>query len=242
MVAGTLAETGYHMGANLHPPRDSNPKGYQEDAGVNDVNNAILAPLVPKRYWFMNRWVMRLPGIGPRRGPSERWLAHVPPGSSIPSPPPRVLDRIAGFTRQTPFCYKDPRFCYTLPVWRPFLSNTVFVCVFRHPSATAASIVKEVRRHLHGLAVDVEEAMEIQRLMYRHILDTHRRDGGKWLFLHYDQVLTGDGIDRLEAFTGASADRSFPDPSLRRSEPRHPLPDALADLYRDLCDLADYAP
>lgn len=241
MVAGTLAEAGYHMGENLHPPRDSNPKGFLEDAEVNDVNNELLGPLVPKRRWFMNRWFMRLPWVGPRRGRSERWLAHVAPGTPIPAPSPGTRERIARFTRRTPFCYKDPRFCYTLPVWRPFLHDTVFVCVFRHPAATAASIVKEVRRHLHGLAVDVEEALEIQRLMYRHVLDVHRHDG-RWLFLHYDQVLAGLGLDRLEAFTGASVDRSFPDPSLRRSEPTHPLPEASADLYRTLCDLAGYAP
>jgi hypothetical protein len=113
--------------------------------------------------------------------------------------------------------------------------------VFRHPTTTAQSILKQAQwaEHLQGFTITFDQAVEVWTLMYLHILEIHRHQG-HWLFLHYNQVLEGEGLERLEAFTGAVVDHSFPDLSLRRSSSRQPVsPDAQA-VYQQLCNLAGY--
>jgi hypothetical protein len=75
--------------------------------------------------------------------------------------------------------------------------------------------------------------------MYRHILDVHRHEGA-WLFLHYNQVLSGEGLERLEDFVDAPVDRSFPDPSLNRSFSDDLVPEEVARVYQHLCEIAEY--
>src|SRR5207245_1776489 len=173
MLAGMLRGAGYYMGAHLIPADESNPKGYFEDDEINAVNEALLAPVTP---------ALRRPSYG------WRWLAQVPVGTPI-SCPPAIAERIAAQMRCVPFAFKDPRFCYTLPAWRPFLHDGVFLCIFREPARTAHSILKECRSadYLQGLPMDFAGALDGWTLMYRHILENHRHEGD-WLFFHYDQL------------------------------------------------------
>jgi hypothetical protein len=235
MVAGTLAKAGYFMGDHLYPGRESNPKGFFEDSEINGINEALLAQIVPKRPRLFERWFFRS-----RPLQWQRWLARVPVGKKIASPP-AIIGRIKRVTRREPYCFKDPRFSYTLPVWRPFLRNTVFVCVFREPASTALSILKECQdaEYLHSLSITFHQAMEVWNLMYRHILEVHRYKG-EWLFLHYNQVFNGEGLERLETFVEAPVDYSFPDPSLHRSFSEDPVPEKSRKVYQHICELAEY--
>ncbi len=234
MVTGTLAKAPYYMGSRFVPPRDSNPKGFFEDHEINDINEAILKRVVPHRPRYIGRILFRK-----RLGYMQKWLARVPLHANIPSWP-GIEQRIRRAVQSEPFCFKDPRFSYTLPVWRPFLRHTRFICVFRHPASTAHSIVKEARKpYLRRLNIDYEIALDIWKQMYLHILRKHRSQG-EWLFIHFDQVLTPEGLDRLEEFTGAKVDRSFPDPTLRRSAVTGHISPDLRSIYEELCSLADY--
>jgi hypothetical protein len=236
MVAGALAAAGYFMGRRLHRPREANPKGFFESPQVNRTNDALLRQAVPTRPPLLQRWVYRQ-----RLCRRHMWLARVPVGTYVP-PIPRQSARIRRLVHHEPYCFKDPRFCYTLGVWRPFIAGAVFVCVFRDPAATVASIVKEVRsRRYHGLPMTAETAFDIYTQMYRHVLEVHRHSG-RWLFLHYDQVLRGDGLDRLAEHVRADVDRDFPEPRLRRSKPRAPVPRQTKRIYRMLCEKAEYEP
>jgi len=235
MVAGTLAKTGYFMGDHLYPARESNPKGFYEDPVINGINEALVAQVIPQRPRLLGRWFFR---GRPLEG--QRWLARVPVGIRIPSMP-KINERIQKALQREPFCFKDPRFSYTLPVWRPFLKNTVFICVFRNPASTALSILKECRdaEYLRSLSISFRQALEVWNLMYRHILEVHRHEGA-WLFLHYNQLVSGEGLERLEAFVDAPVDRSFPDPSLRKSLSDHPVPEEILRIYQHLCEIAEY--
>lgn len=235
MVAGTLAKAGYFMGDRLIPARDGNPKGFFEDEEINRLNEELLAQVLPKRPRFIGRYFFR---DRPLYG--QKWLAQVPVGTTIPSNP-QIIEKIKAIAQREPFCFKDPRFCYTLPVWRSCLNNVVFVCVFRDPITTAKSIMKEVSydQHLHYFNIKFEQALDIWLLMYKHILEIHQFEG-EWLFLHYDQVLTGEGLEKLATFTGASIDCSFPDISLRRSQSEQPIPKKTETMYQHLCELAGY--
>jgi hypothetical protein len=225
MLAGTLSRCGYYMGQHLIPADDANPRGYFEDDEINAINEALLAPVTP---------VHTRPAYG------WRWLAAVPVGTRIDCPL-ELAARIAAQTARSPSCFKDPRFCYTLPAWRSFLPDAVFLCVFREPSRTAHSILKECRTadYLAGLPMDFPEAVRVWTLMYSHVLKVHR-NAGQWLFFHYDQLFHRDSLVKLEAALGVVANGQFPDPDLKRSPAEgHAGAEALA-VYARLCELADY--
>jgi hypothetical protein len=224
MLAGILSQSGYHMGEHLIPADESNPKGYFEDDEINAINEELLAPTTPVHTQPANGW---------------RWLAAVPVGTRIDCPPD-LATRIAAQTARSPFCFKDPRFCYTLSAWRPFLADAVFLCVFREPSRTAHSILRECRTadYLAGLPMDFEEAVRVWTLMYGHVLNVHRH-AGRWLFFHYDQLFCRESLEKLESLLGVAANGQFPDPCLKRSPADgHAGAEAVA-VYARLCKLAE---
>ncbi|MGH8013176.1 MAG: hypothetical protein ACREQ4_11810 [Candidatus Binataceae bacterium] len=238
LAAGVLAKAGYFMGKELYPPDDGNPKGYFEDHEINGINEGLLARLfpAPKR-----SFADRLRGRRPKRQ-WDRWLAEIQPGTLIRSTA-KLDGRIAAMTVRAPFCFKDPRFCYTLPAWRPYLANTLLLCVFRHPAITAASLLKEAQRmrSLNEIAgtMDLELALRVWRLMYTHVVETHY-PAGEWLFVHYDQLADGSALARIEWRLGARVDREFADTALRRSRPAGPVPPETLELYQRLCGLAGF--
>lgn len=237
MTAGALAESGYFMGDQLWPAYPGNPKGIFEDREVNGVNEEVLAPLVPGRWPLVGRWVGRS-----RPGAGQRWLARVPLDARVAAGPD-LAARMQALVARAPFCFKDPRFCYTLPAWRPVLDDAVYICVFRDPANSARSMMKEVAtaRYLRDLTLTYDQAVEVWRLMYAHVLTWHRHHGA-WLFLHYDQIVSGPGLDALAAFTGATVDRTFPTPSLRHEHAADAVSAPVQDVYRALCEQAGYEP
>ena len=221
------------MGSRLWPANDSNPTGFFEDEEVNGINEDILSQVVSARRRGLLGWMTRH-----RPGYLQRWLSEVEVGSAIPADG-AIGRRIGAVVSHEPYCLKDPRFCYTLPAWRPWLRDAKFLVVFRHPATTVNSVLLECRtaRYLRNLRMRRGRAFRIWTLMYRHILETHRRSG-EWAWFHYDQLRTPEGADRLERFCGFPVDRGFARAELRRSLPSGAVPaDALA-VYDQLRELA----
>jgi hypothetical protein len=165
----------------------------------------------------------------------------LPGTASVGRPSPEVAASIRALVTQQPFAFKDPRFCYTLPAWRPFLpAGTAFVCVFREPGRTVASILKECDEApwLRNVAMDGASAEELWVAMYRRILDDHRHRGD-WLFLHYDQVVGGDGVRRLADHLEARPDPAIVRPELKRAADQAVGYEAVA-AYSELCALAGW--
>jgi hypothetical protein len=239
LIAGVMANSGYYMGDNYIPPRESNPKGFFEDREINAINEYLISRVVLNRPWFIPKpvkaWTFR-----DRPMDWQRWLAIVPLNSVIPSPP-NIIARINKVIQKKPYCYKDPRFCYTLPVWRPLVTDTIFICIFRSPPITATSILKDCRDtpYLKNLKMDFNRATELWIMMYKHVLEKHRFTG-EWLFIHYEQLFTQEGLKRIEDFSGANVNHSFPDPALRRSVSNLPVQKSAQLTYQELCSLANY--
>lgn len=236
MTAGVLAQSGYFMGHYvLNKGRINNPFGNYEDREVNYINEQLLSQVIQGPELVDGVMTHR-----DRPSDLQRWLGRVPVGTVIP-PLMAYMGKLLELTSHKPYCFKDPRFSYTLPVWRPYLQDTVFVCVFREPHKTAQSILKQIKDapYLKGLEMDYSMAIQVWSLMYSHILDIHRVDG-EWLFLHYDQLLTNAGLDRLSVFIDAAVDRDFPKRGLRRTYYEQQIPGDTLNIYTRLCDLAGF--
>jgi hypothetical protein len=248
MVAGVLAGAGYYMGDTLLPANDANPKGYFESREVEGINEQMLRAVVNRPDYREVAHDLQAKGVpAPDFSKAQAWMPvhwlSIIPYKFPLRPLSNVIDMMTYLTTREPFCFKDPRFCYTLPLWRPYLyDDTSYVCVFREPSVTVASILKEVERepYLQGLVLTPAQVLEMWACMYEHILRGHRNTGD-WLFLHYDQVMTPAGLDRLERFTEAPVDRSFPEAALNRTRPpATALPRRVQRIYQQLCALAGY--
>ena len=237
LVAGMLAQAGYNMGDNYLDANRANPKGFFEDRTVTAINDAVLQELFPYSLGpRLERWspkaAQRFYRYVP--DPTQLWLAGVPPWRAEPRT--RKFDDEIRALLKEPYCYKDPRFSFTLPVWRPHLENVGFICVFRAPERTAESIMRECAEapYLAGLRMTRRRALRIWENAYRWMLK-HHAHGGDWLFIHFDQALTDAGAARLEAFAGARADRSFADRRLSRAGSGTASESA---TYETLCRLA----
>ena len=143
MVAGTLSQSGYFMGDRPLKVTDANPKGYFEDAEINSINEDILDSVAPKRPPLLGRWFCLN-----RAQYSNRWVARIPLGVEIAASA-STMARIRNCVTREPFCFKDPRFCYSLPAWRSSLRDTVFVCVFRPPAVRFRRTKRQHKRAGH---------------------------------------------------------------------------------------------
>lgn len=236
MIAGMLAKTGYFLGDNLYPPRDPNPKGFFEDPEINDINEIILSQITIRRPILIGNFIFKsIPTYG------QRWLCRIPLNATFTFDD-TIRKRISLATGRVPFCYKDPRFSYTLDLWKPFLKNVVYICVFRHPAVTAQSIIKEVKtdKYLRNFRITFNGALKVWTQIYLHILEKHIKEG-KWLFVHYEQGLRGEIGKKLENFLQVRVDHSFPDRSLKRTKQNYKIrSQKIFRIYSRLCQLADY--
>lgn len=237
MASGVLSKSKYFMGEHLNPGNETNPKGQFEDREINNINEELLALVTPRRpsniigkFFYKNR-----PSFG------QRWLARIPVKITIPSPI-YIEERIKTLTNRSPFCFKDPRFSYTLPVWRPFIKNVAFICIFRHPGVVVTSILRQSKKvaHLRHFSINENQAFQVWELMYLHILKNHYPKGENWLFIHYNQFFDGSAFNRLENILGVKVNQDFPESYLSRSKQRDTVPPRLLSLYRELCELARY--
>lgn len=239
MVANLFFEAGYYLGDNYLGEKNSNPKGFFEDYTVNTVNENIISTVVKDIPEKIRRRVY--PSYTFYRA---RWLARLKKGLNYQLSEKDKLS-IEKLLTNTPFCYKDPRFSYTLPVWLPILpKNTYYLCIFREPQNTAMSIVKECKSSeaLAPLKMNFKIALDVWYKMYDNIIDIYNNFENKsqWLFLHYNQVLEGGGIEKIEKLLKLNLDKSVPEKRINRTKINADIPQKHKLLYSALCKLADY--
>lgn len=239
MTAGILARCGYFMGNRVYPADVANPRGYFEDGEINQVNENILAPVTFKKpKGLIGRTLFRnIPGD------QQRWLARIPQGTTIRMPS-HLEPKVKSILSNVPFCLKDPRFSYTLPAWWPYLENTVFIVVFRHPKVTAASIVKEYERErrssLKDFYIDFNGAVQIWECMHQHIIDNYQKLGREWRFFHYNQFFESKTYELIDSLLGVKSNREFADRKYNRTTSEKVIRNSVIKLYEHLCQLANY--
>ncbi len=216
MVAALFRNSGMYFGDNLLPARIGNPFGYYEDPELNRLNAHVIAQVIA-RLWttrLLPRWVHPV-----HRRAAAFWLAapwYLP--RIVPDLDVRVA-MLAKFARQ-PFCLKDPRFCVTLPTWRRFLPpDTRYLVVFRDLQLTADSMLRDaLEREDDPLPMDARWAVVLWWRSYQRLLHEFARTG-EWLFVHYDEVLSGAALPAISGFAETAVDASQLDPSVSRAQP-----------------------
>ena len=238
MVTALLRDAGYFMGFDLLGGGPANPYGYYEDTGVTEINNLLLRRLL--------RWpaARLLPGVVPaaHRDPRSLWLA-APRRLGRPRRPIMPLARLMGaYARRQPFCYKDPRFSVTLPLWEPFLPpGTRRIVVFRDPDQTVDSILRDAREtYRPRLPISAHWAYTAWHRGYERLLAGVDR-GGPAVFVHYRDVAGGAALPMLADLTGARLDPAAVDAAVGRAAPvarRLASAARCRELYARLCERA----
>ena len=234
LLAGTLAASGYGLGDGLLRADASNPKGFFESRRVNDLNEALLAPLTDGAPMTdAGRPLTRRPL---RQG--ERWLAALAPDTEIPVQPglQEELDDALQVPPGSSLARKDPRFTWTLPAWPSPLADAVRLCVVRHPLAAARSILAMTDQGDLGLTLD--GALAVWSAFYRRAKHLAARDSAPWVFVHFDQLVDGTGYARISEVLGVDLSLAFLDTALRRTQHDGDVPTQIASLHDDLRDLA----
>ena len=240
MVAGMVASAGYFIGHTPLPPSVNNPKGYFESREVERINDLLIESMMPspEEPARLGKPENQVPQPNFEDLPEwarAHWLALIPPNRQ--GTVTQALEQeIRELVSNEPYCFKDPRFSYTLASWRPLLkTGTRFVCVFRHPHDTIKSLLHDVTSmdYLRGLRYSQPQARKLWILMYRHILERHSTHGD-WLFIRYAHAFTKENQERLSDFLDVEIDGEFPDPSLRHFRSQDEPTGELLDIFQEL--------
>ena len=232
LVAGLFKDSGFFMGDSFYKNRESNPLGFFEDRTINSINEEIIKPYLPNRYTFSNtNYGSDVPIEG------QRWLARIPVNFQIKANE-KQTEIIRKAVSNQPFCFKDPRFCYTLEPWRKEAPNSKYICVFRKPSDVVESILKEVREtpYLFDFSISVEKAFETWKLLYEHVIFNHANKG-EWLFLYYDYLFNNETLNKIETFSEVSIDRNFPQIELNRTKSKLNVDKNIQELFDNLMSM-----
>ncbi|MEQ8580140.1 MAG: sulfotransferase [Marinoscillum sp.] len=237
MMTGILtSKNGYYLGDNLIGKNERNPKGNFESRDVNEINEEILARVLPEREdRLIHRFFPSPVPVSP-----QRWLAQLPMETTFPDNE-ALTSRIQQVIRTEPYCIKDPRMSYTYSYWKNHLSAHRVICVFRHPGQTHASIKKELSYapHLKGFRVSDSGLYNVWLLMYSHILRSfNQADINDWLFVEYDQLFEEGCLRKIEDFIQAKVDHEFAESRFNRSGYDKKVPGEVMAMYERLKGLS----
>ena len=234
MVAGMFRNTGLFMGDNLHQPSWENPKGYFEDATINQLNNKILSKYLPTQ-----KIIDSIPYQCDSPADSNGWLARIPLETKLQATA-LEQDSIQSIIKNQPFCIKDTRLCYLLPIWKKTIKCKI-ICVFRSPEIVIESILKSCRTRpgLADMAISVNQAFQIWELMYSHVLNSFDSTT-EWFFVYYNDIVNTKALSELQSFAGLPLDLNFPDTTLNRTTSQLIAPDSCKKIFNELMALTTY--
>jgi hypothetical protein len=219
MTAGLFKHSDLFMGDVVNEPTSNSPGGRYELQAICDINEEIIK--------------QSLDNV--KRIDDTYFLVPLREDIQIKADSD-CAKQIKTWTDKN-FCYKDPRFSYTLPAWKPFLKNCVFIVLFREPSKTILSIQK-LAKNYWGFDLSKELCVELWNSYYQRIMNMC--DDGDWLFLHYDQLFERETFDKIRSFTGVNIlDESHPNKKYMRNNINEIVPEC-DKLYTELCKLAGY--
>ncbi|MCX6303965.1 MAG: hypothetical protein NT040_03265 [Bacteroidetes bacterium] len=244
LMGGILYHSGYFMGEDLYPSRESNPKGFFENDVINGINEKILS-----EYDYINvrktteSIAYRSSPFNPMYG--QRWLSYIESQTLIDSFDDSIGLGIQKALAVPVFAYKDPRFNFTLPIWNRYLAkDVVYICMFREPDKTVESVLKDCQTadYLDGFFIDRDIAFQLWYNSYQRLFQTIDQDvRNRMIFIHYEQLLSREILPELSGKLEVSLDAGFISPELNRSRSNGNTPEYVQDLYRTLCRLSGFS-
>ncbi|QDX82040.1 hypothetical protein B9N43_12760 [Denitratisoma sp. DHT3] len=227
-VTRLLHVLGLDVGDHLLPPRQDNPEGFFEDAGVVDLDRRLLNQR--RSAWYLPVDTAAWSAAADCQGADRAELAALEEEARA-----LLADRLAA---RADWLVKDPRLCLLLPFWLERLAErgaagaARFVWVLRHPDNVAASLAAR-----DGFSLDHGRQLW---LAYNLAILRHLQGREVWL-LDYDQLLARplDCAARLAAGLDLATDAAAIEtacgqalrPELRHNQvqdaPAHPLYQAL---------------
>lgn len=227
LLAGLLADAGFDPGPDLIPSTPDNPRGFFESLRVNRINDELLVDAVEHD-------VADGALVPPK---AQRWLAALG-GPVVGSPAPEIVTRMDRAIGRSPYVLKDPRLSYTAALWEPVLGDAVYLCTVRHPGEVVDSIRSMVARDPDTFGAFDPPAAHLEAMwtaVHRSVLMLERRHPITWV--HFDDLVHGDAIDRVAAAVSAPLAGARRDRTLHRSRPRAvaPATSELHDRLRTRC-------
>lgn len=234
---------GIFYGHDLLEATAGNPYGYYEDAVINNVNNVLVRQITGSWVldWIPRRWYRQVGRCFFRPAHyihGQLWLA-APKWRCKCRMNDELADIITRYTDRQPFCFKDPRFSVTLPLWRSRLpQGTRFLALFRDPDRTVDSMLRNVvDKQIDPALLSPRWAFRHWYRIYKRILDEYSLNG-EWLLVSYDQVTNGQALAAIERFAQTPVDSSQINPSISRatSEPKYNfgIAEACRALFKQL--------
>jgi len=242
LMGGILHHAGYYMGDDLYPGRDSNPKGFFENAVINGINEKILencdyALIHPDHPGSDKLCSPYHPGEG------HRWLSFIPPEIEISAGTEDINNEILKAVSNNGFAYKDPRFNYTLNTWAPYLDKDIhLICMFRDPATTIQSILTECKQadYLTGFWITRDLAEELWVNSYTHLFQNLARlSPDQVSFVDYRQLLSGAALPALSKKLGISLSDEFTSTELNRTTTGASVGMKATAIYQKLRNLAN---
>jgi len=204
-----------------HTPNEENPKGFWERKDFRALNDDMLA------------------ATGCSWHECGDWSLESMRGSELANFRQRARELVFGMEGFRPWVTKEPRFCLTFPVFRPFCESPVAVLVVRNPSEVAASLATRngfpERKSLDLWHRYVDSALAvtdgIPRVLVRHEdLIGRPVQAARSIY----DALCASGVTGLRIPSDREVE-AFVDPGLYRSRPEPDAGDSDAhELYLEL--------
>lgn len=226
LLTSMFYEAGVYVGSELLKETISNPRGYFESKGINELNNEIIHKLMPatiakrrrikKLYCkFKNDPLLQVPSSYP--------FVSTPVKSSM-NVGHRIDRQLTDFASRESYFYKDPRFSVTLPIWLNYLPQDILIlCVYRHPDKTVFSYQKNITDiYKNSFSVDDGALYNAYARNYNRFIKW-KKNGMNIRFIHYDQLCDQQYIARLSEDLNIRLPCNY-DNALKRSEERSDTP------------------
>jgi hypothetical protein len=219
---------------NRTNPHDRN--GYLEDRQVNMINDRLMRR--QRKLYVVTQFLPR--SISKLTRQAHPWMPEWVWSWQAPSQMQASRSegaKIKAITSRRPFVLNDPRFCYTLPAWMPFLQGCKFVCVFRNPHTTATEIEKSLRETRPRDAANIthRDITDSWASMYTNVLRLIDSDPDPWAVLSFQDLFLPQALDSLGRFVGARLSAAALDTNHANPTDRAPQPRNLVEIFANLC-------
>lgn len=219
MASALFRDTGTSYGDEIMSSSVSNPYGYYECHKINQLNNRIIQKILRGRLPSKIQKIVR-PFQPPVNLDKRASMLAIPPKSFDIELSEMEVKGITHFANKPSFCYKDPRFSITLPLWKNYFpGDTRYIVVFRDPRRTVDSMIRNSRDIYNPpLPVDEDWGFRIWRNYYIRLLNEFS-DSENWLFVFDQFLFDGTAVPAIEKFVEVKLNTDQINPSIRRSKP-----------------------